>query len=244
VSKVRLDGKVPLQPLRRHPVGSTTQHEAAAILARTAGIAALAVGIVCGLASFEARAPAATPARAEAVAVPVHVKDAARLPGQAVLDGTTSREASGLLDPLRVGPEMRFSKMDPLATGALPAAAFASAPWREDEFTEVSVVDGRTLAAGSLTIEIAGLDLPVAGQACRTLDGRIEPCALRAATQLELLTRWRAVTCRYRMTAPGFASGACRVGSSDLGERLARTGYLTRTPQPGAAPALADIPAS
>jgi hypothetical protein len=230
--------------MRRHPVVSTTRHEAAAVLARTAGIAALAVGLAFGLASFEAPARPATAARAEPVAVPVHVKDGARLAGPAVQDGTMSRAGSGLLAPLRVGPEMRFSKMDPLATGALPAGAFASSPWREDEFTDVSVIDGRTLAAGSLTIEIAGLDLPVAGQACRTLDGRIEPCALRAATQLELLTRWRAVTCRYRMTAPGLASGACRVGSSDLAERLARTGYLTRTPQSGSAAAPADIPAS
>jgi endonuclease YncB( thermonuclease family) len=62
-------------------------------------------------------------------------------------------------------------------------------------------------------------------QMCRTLDGRLEPCATRAATQLELMTRGRAVTCLHRVEQAGEAVGRCRIGFSDLTERMIRTGF-------------------
>ena len=67
------------------------------------------------------------------------------------------------------------------------------------------------------------------------LDGRLEACAARAATQLELLIRHRKVTCRYRVEVAGEALGACRVGASDIGERLVRTGFIKRPGEPASA---------
>ncbi len=84
-----------------------------------------------------------------------------------------------------------------------------------------------------MRIRLAGLELPGAGEVCRTLDGRLEPCLARAATQLELITRFRKVSCRYRIEAPGEASGSCRIGTTDLAERMARTGFAKRAPEAG-----------
>jgi len=104
--------------------------------------------------------------------------------------------------------------------------------WRDDEFNLVQVVDGRSFRAGPVTVRLAGIDLPHPEQVCRTLDNRLEHCALRAATQLELLTRSRAVACRYRMVTTSEAIGACRVGANDLAARMVRTGYVRRSAEP------------
>ena len=112
--------------------------------------------------------------------------------------------------------------------GAPAAAAPSAEPgaWREEEFTFATVVDGRTLAADGVTITLAGLALPHSDQICRTLDDRLEPCAARAATQLELLTRSRRLACRFQMTTSSAGTGSCRIGSQDLAERMIRTGYV------------------
>ena len=105
----------------------------------------------------------------------------------------------------------------------------AAAPWREEEFGQVAVEDGRTLIANGVRLQLIGIDLPMPEQVCRTLDGRLELCAVRAATQLELLTRWRPVTCHYRMEGSGEAIGRCRVGTTDLTERMVKSGYTWRS---------------
>lgn len=111
---------------------------------------------------------------------------------------------------------------------AAPAKAVEAAPeWREQNFARMDVIDARTLAVGDLRITLAGLALR-ADETCPTLDGRAEPCASRGATHLELLTRWRKVTCRYRETTPGAAVGSCRVGEADLAERMLRTRTVRR----------------
>jgi len=117
---------------------------------------------------------------------------------------------------------------EPVATGSLPIPGVPAGEWREESFAGVGALDGRTLRAGGLRIRLAGLQVPKRDETCRTLDGRDEPCATRAATQLELLTRGRTVTCRYRLERPDEAVGTCRIGASDLGERLLRTGFLRR----------------
>jgi endonuclease YncB( thermonuclease family) len=104
--------------------------------------------------------------------------------------------------------------------------------WRDHEFIFVQVVDGRSFRAGTMTIRLTGIDLPHADQVCRTLDNRLEQCVARAATQLELLTRSRAVACRYRMVTTSEAIGACRVGASDLAARMIRTGHVQRSAEP------------
>ncbi len=103
------------------------------------------------------------------------------------------------------------------------------AAWIDGDFTNVAALDGRTLQAGDLRIRLAGLDLPMPEQMCRTLDGRFEPCTSRATTQLDLLTRHRTIACRYRLERAGEAVGECRIGASDLVERLVQTGYVWRT---------------
>jgi hypothetical protein len=77
-------------------------------------------------------------------------------------------------------------------------------------------------------VRLDGLLLPAADETCRTLDGRLEPCLARAATQLELLTRWRRVTCRYRLETSSEGVGHCRIGASDVADRLLRTGFARR----------------
>ena len=99
--------------------------------------------------------------------------------------------------------------------------------WQEQEFAFVEVLDGRTVRSGDVTITLAGIELPQPDQVCRTLDDRLEPCAARATTQLELLTRSRRLACRYRMTTSSAGVGSCRLGARDLGERMLRTGYVS-----------------
>jgi endonuclease YncB( thermonuclease family) len=125
--------------------------------------------------------------------------------------------------------QARFVRAGSPAVRHGPLSETASAPtWHERELADVAVVDGRTLDAAGVRIRLSGLALPPADEACRTLDGRVEACATRAATQLELLTRHRKVTCRYQASPSGEANGSCRIGSSDLAERLVKTGYVRR----------------
>ena len=55
--------------------------------------------------------------------------------------------------------------------------------------------------------------------------GGEKPCRQRAATQLELLTRSRRLTCLYLVEASDETIGRCRLGTSDLTERMIKTGY-------------------
>ena len=112
------------------------------------------------------------------------------------------------------------------AAETLAAAAESYGEWREQDFTFVTVVDGRTFTSRGMTLTLAGLELPDADQVCRTLDNRLEPCGARAATQLELLTRSRVLACRFRMTTSSEAVGSCRTGGRDLAERMLRTGHV------------------
>jgi hypothetical protein len=100
--------------------------------------------------------------------------------------------------------------------------------WQESEFASVAVIDGRTLEAGGLRIRLSGIQLPREDAICRTLDGRLETCLSRAATTLDVNTRWRRVSCRYQMQGLGQAIGSCRAGGTDLAERVVRAGYAER----------------
>jgi hypothetical protein len=124
--------------------------------------------------------------------------------------------------PAAADPPSRLAPQEPLAKAA-------EAPeWREQSFASLTIIDARTVAAGDLRITLAGLALPRADEICPTIEGRGEPCTIRGATQLELLTRWRKVSCRYREIGPGEAVGSCRVGDADLAERMLRTRTVRR----------------
>lgn len=187
-------------------------------LARAAALA----GLVCGAALGLLPAPApAEGSRTMAPRIAAAAKDTSRL---AAVAAPYPPPIPGLAG----GP-------DPAVTGALtpgssgPAAASAPSEWREAELSQVEVLDGRTLATPTLRIRLAGLELPKADEACRTLDGRLEACVARAATQLELITRSRKLACRYRLESAEEGVGTCRIGASDLAERLVRTGYAKRS---------------
>jgi hypothetical protein len=93
--------------------------------------------------------------------------------------------------------------------------------WIEETFQHASALDGATLQMGERQIRLAGITLPHDDVMCSTLDGRLESCARRAATRLELTTRWRAITCRYRQDGlSAHYVGDCRIGNDDLAERL------------------------
>jgi endonuclease YncB( thermonuclease family) len=213
----------------------------AAMYARSFGTVAAATALGFALMGSAPRADQTRPAEPVQEA-PAVAKLAVRLP-----DGAVPRiRSAGLAraaDPL--SPASLFA-----ATASAQPATFSAIPvgpspegfrplrtdpareWKEEEFSAVSVVDGRTLLAGTIRIRLVGLDLPLPEQVCRTLDGRLERCITRAATQLELLTRWRRVTCHYRLESAEEALGRCRIGTSDLTERMVKTGYAWRSASP------------
>ena len=224
------------------------RRQRAHVLARAACVAGLLTGAAAGLAPADAPATAAAaPAAAAAALSAVLAKDEARLasaPASRVVAAVPAASARAAVarpvDPrfAALPTQARFAKAgEPAVTGSLVPGGFAPAPraseWRDEEFAQIQALDGRTLAASSVRIRLAGLELPGAGEVCRTLDGRLEPCLARAATQLELITRFRKVSCRYRIEAPGEASGSCRIGTTDLAERMARTGFAKRAPEAG-----------
>jgi endonuclease YncB( thermonuclease family) len=159
------------------------------------------------------------------------LRDPARLPPP---QPSTMAATPDAKDATRItGAIARSALPAPGAATSVSASASAAAvpsgepgAWREEEFTFAEIVDGRTLSAGGVTITLAGLALPHSDQICRTLDDRLEPCAARAATQLELLTRSRRLACRFQMVTSSAGTGSCRIGSQDLAERMIRTGYV------------------
>jgi hypothetical protein len=221
------------------------------VLGRALGITALALGIGVPLGSGRAPADPARPHAGgqAALATAPAGKEGARMPAWPETQRPTASapmlqppktaaatSAWSLLNPAAAAGA-RFAKAgDPTVTGSLRPHAFTQAApdprsgWRDEQFAQVVAIDGRTLAAGSTRIRLAGVELPGADEVCRTLDGRLESCAERAATQLELLTRWRKVSCHYRLTG-GTAEGIghCRIGASDLSERMLKTGFAKRT---------------
>ena len=219
----------------------------AGVLARAVAIAGLAVGAALGLAPGAAPAVGSPESVARPAVAEAATKDAARLAAWAPPRPATAAKAPAPAEIFRVfAPRLaaspaqaRFTKGEPVVTGSLVPGAFAPAAaprgdeWREEEFARVQALDGRTLAVPALRIRLTGLVLPGVEEVCRTLDGRLESCAARAATQLELVTRHRTVSCRYRLEAPGDAVGACRIGGSDLADRMVRTGFAKRAPGAG-----------
>ena len=218
----------------------------AGVLARAVAIAGLAVGIALGLAPGAAPAVGSPESVVRPAVAEAATKDAARLAAWVPPRPATAAKAPVPAETFIFAPRLaaspaqaRFAKGEPVVTGSLVPGAFAPAAaprgdeWREEEFARVQALDGRTLAVPARRIRLTGLVLPGVEEVCRTLDGRLESCAARAATQLELVTRHRTVSCRYRLEAPGDAVGACRIGGSDLADRMVRTGFAKRAPGAG-----------
>ena len=223
--------------LQRRKLPSATRSDTGLVL-RTLGLAALAAALALGVVTGGVFDPGAAGLFMEGSG-PGDGKDASRLD---LGDKRAALANTELATP--AGAEETAGLAAPQAT--LDADSRDQTPaWREEEFAAVKVVDGRTLSAGAVTIRLDGLELPHREQVCRTLDNRLEPCASRAATQLELLTRSRTVACRYRMTTSSEATGSCRIGPQDLAERVLRTGYVraSETGNPVVTSALPSAPA-
>jgi len=205
------------------------------LTARVIGLASVAASLVAMLALLAPAEPTPAEPPAQAALTDTAGKGAARLSEAA------DRAADRRLRSVTAATATAWAALDgPEPVGSGPAdlpppahfagEASANAEWREDVFAGVVAADGRTLEAGAVRIRLAGIELPRRDEACRTLDGRLESCAARAKTQLELLTRHRKVHCHYRPGEGGDdAIGQCRIGASDLGERMLRTGLVRRT---------------
>jgi endonuclease YncB( thermonuclease family) len=196
------------------------------LLVRGAGFAIAATSVCGALAIGSAlRHPSRESTAPSVAAIEQEQKDQTRVAGGRVAEAKPVSAAANV----SVWHPDRMENARALETAAAPRA---SAPeqvhveLREEEFASVSVVDGRTFTSNGVTIRLAGLEMPPPDQVCRTLDNRLEQCAARAATQLELLTRSRRLACRYRMTTSSEGVGSCRIGTIDLAERLVRTGYV------------------
>lgn len=96
-------------------------------------------------------------------------------------------------------------------------------------FREVRVIDGFQIAAEGLTIALAGIGPAPEGSECKRLDGVVEPCAMRAANRLDILTRGRPVACDLQEADDGRVRGVCRAGKIDLADDLVRYGLAVRT---------------
>jgi hypothetical protein len=209
----------------------------AGVLARTFAAAGLVAGTALSLAPVQAPALSGSPRIEEALAR-ASEKNEARLPAwteprREARRNLGSAYAGDAFVPTSLGRDAGFlPAADNLVTGSLkpfrPAVARRAGDWQDREFARVEVIDGRTIGADGLRIRLSGLELPGSDEVCRTLDGRLEPCAARAATQLELLTRSAKLLCRFRLETASEGSGACRIGSSDLAGRMMRTGYTKR----------------
>lgn len=172
--------------------------------------------------------------------------------GAADASRKTARVASDPLRPLPdvpclegrcQRPEAAASVLETTGSVIATAAPEIAAPVRQNRvFAAIDVVDGRSFRANGATIQLANVALPVARQSCRRIDGVIEPCAERAQTRLDLVTRHRPVTCDLEPgTIGGTLTGDCRVGGDDLALRLIREGWATPIADtPEAAVALAE----
>ncbi|WP_406856663.1 hypothetical protein ABEG18_03240 [Alsobacter sp. KACC 23698] len=190
--------------------------------ARTLAIASLMAAALWGVAA----ARATQDGKALAATEDAPLSYAAWRPfGQARHAGRTGTEPGPDAAPGLVAPGLMAAGPAPL--DAVRGLSFGAPPERppapdiEREFVGVSVVDGRTLKAGDLLIQLADVPAPSARETCLRLDGVAEPCATRAATRLELQVRWRKVECRYQPAVAGVASGVCKVGGVGLAQRLA-----------------------
>jgi hypothetical protein len=205
----------PIDPFYPLPVSRLSPQVSA--LARLSALAAAAALI----STFVVTGPSLEPSPALAAVQPLGLmgshgsKDQARAPSMLAA-----------LDVSRFDRQVPVIASD-LAVRLRPIAEVRG-DWQEKEFASVSVIDGRTLGAGGLKIRLAGVQLPREDAICRTLDGRLETCLSRAATTLDVNTRWRRVSCRYQMQGFGHAVGSCRVGGADLAERVVRAGFARR----------------
>jgi hypothetical protein len=157
-------------------------------------------------------------------------RDEATLPRQNIQSFALAYAAAQHRGAVRVlSPEVASNTTaSVVGSGGTRPSHYALKPqsWVEHVMASVNVRDGQTLEQGDVMLRLAGVTLPSSDQMCKLLNGQQESCAQRMATQLELLTRHRQVTCRHRALAPHEVLGGvipeatCRIGDMDLASRL------------------------
>jgi hypothetical protein len=208
----------------RHITARLTFHKGLFVRSAGFGLALATVGGALAIGST-LRAPSRAPAQRPA-AMMEHDKDQTRVTAGAPSPNAPASWTGANVSIWHPGKMEEAPVGESVLAVASKATGHSSEEWREQDLPSVSVIDGRTLGSGGVTIRLAGLELPPPDQVCRTLDNRLEQCVVRAATQLELLTRSRTLACRYRMITSSEAVGSCRIGSHDLAERMMRSNYV------------------
>ncbi|WP_375464620.1 thermonuclease family protein [uncultured Methylobacterium sp.] len=128
----------------------------------------------------------------------------------------------------RAGRSVRAGIMaaGPVAPALLAALCCAPTARAADPIAgRASVIDGNTLAVGTLRVRLYGIDAPDAGQTCFDGDERDYACGRDAARALAARLGRDPVTCERR--GPDDASGTlavCRVGGADLGAWMVARG--------------------
>jgi len=90
---------------------------------------------------------------------------------------------------------------------------------------QARIIDGDTLAIGSRTIRLHGLDAPETRQTCQR-DGRDWDCGADARQALARLVQGRPVTCRpVDRDRYGRVVARCHAGGEDLGSAMVRQGW-------------------
>jgi endonuclease YncB( thermonuclease family) len=91
------------------------------------------------------------------------------------------------------------------------------------------ILDGLTLAAGSVTVTLDGLEGPQPGAACRAPDGALWACGLQARAALNNAIRQRRLLCRGTSSGEETIRAVCKVDGEDLANLLVREGWARPT---------------
>ncbi len=90
----------------------------------------------------------------------------------------------------------------------------------------VRVIDGDTIAIGSVTYRLHGIDAPEAGQRCRESGSGTWPCGKAAILKLEALVEGRAIVCDNRGSDEFDRTIAvCAADDVDVNAEMVRTGH-------------------
>jgi hypothetical protein len=232
-----------LSPLR-HVRGSECTHHLPRLIGSLAFLTMLLAPAfhALGLFSFSVQTNAEIE-EAYAPLVLVARRDEATFPRPSVQSFVRAYAAAQHRGPVRASlPDILQANTTASVVASASHTSLKPQSWVEHVMASVNVRDGQTLEQGDVMLRLAGVTLPSSDQMCRLLNGQQEPCIQRMATQLELLTRHRQVTCRHRALAAHEVLGGlipeatCRIGDMDLASRLEAGTWKVLAEKPVASP--------
>lgn len=107
--------------------------------------------------------------------------------------------------------------------------AVATDALAQDNYSQVTVIDGDTLDANGQTIRLYGIDAPELGQYCLNGKNRYR-CGYEAALNLRKLVRNKNVECRATPVDASDEGQICSVELVDLAESMLRHGHAIALP--------------